>query len=96
MLRAALHSVQTTAFTTVSPQPQTHPRLLHASAEARMRIAVVGCSHGTLDDIYASVERCDVEARKKGEPEVDLMICCGDFQVSAEGYGCSHAGRGRR
>ena len=47
-----------------------------------MRIAVVGCSHGTLDDIYASVERCDAEARAKGEPGVDLMICCGDFQVS--------------
>lgn len=48
-----------------------------------MRIAVVGCSHGTLDDIYASVEKCDQEAKKKGEPAVDLMICCGDFQVSS-------------
>ncbi|KAL8277303.1 hypothetical protein RQP46_010256 [Phenoliferia psychrophenolica] len=46
-----------------------------------MRIAVVGCSHGTLDDIYASVERCDQEARAKGEPGIDLMICCGDFQA---------------
>ena len=47
-----------------------------------MRIAVVGCSHGTLDEIYGSVERCDQEAKKKGEPAVELMICCGDFQVS--------------
>ncbi|GAA5978802.1 hypothetical protein JCM10908_004492 [Rhodotorula pacifica] len=46
-----------------------------------LRIAVVGCSHGTLDDIYASVERCDQEAQKRGEPEIDLMICCGDFQA---------------
>ncbi|GAA5969118.1 hypothetical protein JCM8115_007120 [Rhodotorula mucilaginosa] len=46
-----------------------------------LRVAVVGCSHGTLDDIYASVERCDQEARKRGEPETDLMICCGDFQA---------------
>ncbi|GAA5883619.1 hypothetical protein JCM3774_001849 [Rhodotorula dairenensis] len=46
-----------------------------------LRIAVVGCSHGTLDDIYASVERCDQEAQRRGEPETDLMICCGDFQA---------------
>jgi len=48
-----------------------------------LRLGVVGCSHGTLDDIYASVERCDEEARARGEPEVDLVICCGDFQVRA-------------
>ncbi|KAK4698926.1 lariat debranching enzyme, partial [Phenoliferia sp. Uapishka_3] len=52
-----------------------------------MRIAVVGCSHGTLDDIYASVERCDSEARSKGEPGIDLMICCGDFQISSNSLG---------
>ncbi|KPV75708.1 uncharacterized protein RHOBADRAFT_52742 [Rhodotorula graminis WP1] len=46
-----------------------------------LRLGVVGCSHGTLDDIYASVERCDEEARARGEPEVDLVICCGDFQA---------------
>ena len=64
------------AFSSSSHRPR------HPSTSA-MRIAVVGCSHGTLDDIYASVERCDAEARSKGEPEVDLMICCGDFQVSS-------------
>lgn len=52
------------------------------SSPRSLRVAVVGCSHGTLDDIYASVERCDQEARKRGEPESDLMICCGDFQAS--------------
>ncbi|KAI5477801.1 RNA lariat debranching enzyme [Pseudohyphozyma bogoriensis] len=46
-----------------------------------MRIAVIGCSHGTLDDIYASVAKCDADARSRGEPEVGLMICCGDFQA---------------
>ncbi|ORY75321.1 Metallo-dependent phosphatase-like protein [Leucosporidium creatinivorum] len=46
-----------------------------------MRIAVIGCSHGGLSDIYASVERCEQEAKSKGEPGVDLMICCGDFQA---------------
>lgn len=49
-----------------------------------MRIAVIGCSHGTLDDIYASVERCHEEAKAKGEPGIDLMICCGDFQVRSQ------------
>ncbi|GAA5959437.1 hypothetical protein JCM21900_003753 [Sporobolomyces salmonicolor] len=56
------------------PAPPNPP--LHA-----MRIAVIGCSHGTLDDIYASVQRCDDEAKQRGEPEVDLVICCGDFQA---------------
>ncbi|GAA5931830.1 RNA lariat debranching enzyme [Sporobolomyces koalae] len=46
-----------------------------------MRIAVVGCSHGSLDDIYASVERCDEQAKLANEPPVDLVICCGDFQA---------------
>jgi len=49
-----------------------------------MRIAVIGCSHGSLDDIYASVARCDEEAKAKNEAEVDLVICCGDFQVSRD------------
>lgn len=57
-----------------APPPST-------SSLRSLRVAVVGCSHGTLDDIYASVERCDEEARKKGQREVDLVICCGDFQV---------------
>ncbi|GAA5840451.1 hypothetical protein JCM11251_006564 [Rhodosporidiobolus azoricus] len=46
-----------------------------------LRLAVIGCSHGTLDDIYASVLRCDEEAKKKGERETDVVICCGDFQA---------------
>ncbi|GAA5875606.1 hypothetical protein JCM16303_000681 [Sporobolomyces ruberrimus] len=46
-----------------------------------MRIAVIGCSHGSLDDIYGSVAKCDEEAEAKGEPPVDLVICCGDFQA---------------
>lgn len=61
----------------------TNKRLPDGMSPPRsLRVAVVGCSHGTLDDIYASVERCDQEARKRGEPETDLMICCGDFQAS--------------
>ncbi|GAA5905656.1 hypothetical protein JCM6882_008739 [Rhodosporidiobolus microsporus] len=46
-----------------------------------LRLAVIGCSHGTLDDIYASVLRADEEALKKGEAASDVVICCGDFQA---------------
>lgn len=46
-----------------------------------MRIAVVGCSHGELDNIYASAQHADHEAKQKGQPGIDLLICCGDFQV---------------
>jgi lariat debranching enzyme len=46
-----------------------------------MRIAVIGCSHGTLDDIYASAAECDAEAKARGEPPIELILCCGDFQV---------------
>ncbi|GAA6003283.1 hypothetical protein JCM10207_001842 [Rhodosporidiobolus poonsookiae] len=51
------------------------------SAQRSLRVAVIGCSHGTLDDIYASVQRCDDEAKQRNQPEVDLVICCGDFQA---------------
>ncbi|SGY38436.1 BQ5605_C003g02030 [Microbotryum silenes-dioicae] len=46
-----------------------------------MRVAVVGCSHGSLDDIYASVERCNTESQVKGEAGIELLLCCGDFQA---------------
>ncbi|KAE8842505.1 hypothetical protein HRS9139_01802 [Pyrenophora teres f. teres] len=43
-----------------------------------LRIAVEGCGHGVLHDIYASVaEACKL----KGWPDVDLLIIGGDFQA---------------
>ena len=42
-----------------------------------MRIAVQGCSHGSLAAIYNSVARYEA---KKGE-KVDLLLLCGDFQA---------------
>lgn len=41
-----------------------------------MRIAIVGCAHGELDQIYDSVNR--IQRTEK----VDLIICCGDFQAT--------------
>jgi lariat debranching enzyme len=43
-----------------------------------LRIAVEGCGHGVLHEIYASVTKaCEL----KGWPDVDLLIIGGDFQV---------------
>nr|SVE93028.1 EOG090X06RW [Moina brachiata] len=42
-----------------------------------MIVAVEGCAHGELDQIYKSVE---ILANQKGV-KVDLLICCGDFQA---------------
>ncbi|KAF2691316.1 DBR1-domain-containing protein [Lentithecium fluviatile CBS 122367] len=48
------------------------------STKAGLRIAVEGCGHGTLNDIYASVKKsCEL----KGWPGVDLLIIGGDFQA---------------
>ncbi|KAF1830605.1 lariat debranching enzyme [Decorospora gaudefroyi] len=43
-----------------------------------LRIAVEGCGHGVLHEIYASVAKsCEL----KGWPDVDLLIIGGDFQA---------------
>lgn len=47
-----------------------------------LRIAVEGCGHGVLHEIYASVAKsCEL----KGWSDVDLLIIGGDFQVRALG-----------
>ncbi|KAF2832944.1 lariat debranching enzyme [Ophiobolus disseminans] len=47
-------------------------------AQYGLRIAVEGCGHGVLHDIYASVAKaCEL----KGWPDVDLLIIGGDFQA---------------
>ncbi|OQR98807.1 lariat debranching enzyme B [Achlya hypogyna] len=42
-----------------------------------VRVAVVGCSHGQLDAMYATIEHIN-----SMEPErpVQVLLCCGDFQ----------------
>jgi len=39
-----------------------------------IRVAVQGCSHGSLDRIYATLQA------REGPP-IDLLLCCGDFQA---------------
>ncbi|KAH7080285.1 lariat debranching enzyme [Paraphoma chrysanthemicola] len=47
-------------------------------SEYGLRIAVEGCGHGVLHEIYASVAKsCEL----KGWPDVDLLIIGGDFQA---------------
>eukprot|EP00983_Pelagomonas_calceolata_P002072 69951-Pelagomonas_calceolata.AAC.2 len=42
-----------------------------------IQIAIEGCCHGELDNIYGTLQHLEkVEGRK-----IDLLISCGDFQV---------------
>jgi hypothetical protein len=41
------------------------------------QIAVEGCGHGELDKIYETMQYLERTEGKK----IDLLICCGDFQV---------------
>jgi hypothetical protein len=41
------------------------------------QIAVEGCCHGELDKIYETLTALEEREGRK----VDLLICCGDFQV---------------
>jgi lariat debranching enzyme len=41
-----------------------------------VNIAVEGCCHGQLDDIY----RCITRHEASGNPKVDILLICGDFE----------------
>jgi len=42
-----------------------------------MKIAIEGCAHGDLDNIYATLQHLEESENIK----IDLLICCGDFQA---------------
>lgn len=42
-----------------------------------MKIAVEGCMHGELDNVYATL----LHIQEVEKIKVDLLICCGDFQA---------------
>ena len=42
-------------------------------------IAVEGCAHGELDNIYATI--LETQRRNPKLPKIELLICCGDFQA---------------
>ena len=45
-----------------------------------VQIAVEGCCHGELDNIYATLQLLE----KQENTKIDLLICCGDFQVRVD------------
>jgi lariat debranching enzyme len=51
-----------------------------------MKIAIEGCAHGELDNIYNAIQNLE----EKDGIKVDLLICCGDFQATrnAEDLSC--------
>ena len=65
-LHAGLQQHHLVRFECVEP---AGPPMLH--------IAVEGCAHGDLDNIFASVRHIQERTGQK----IDLLICCGDFQV---------------
>ncbi|CDP20997.1 unnamed protein product [Coffea canephora] len=42
-----------------------------------MRIAVEGCMHGELDNVYATL----LHLQEVEKVKIDLLLCCGDFQA---------------
>lgn len=42
-----------------------------------MRIAIEGCMHGDLDNVYATL----LHLQEVEKVKIDLLICCGDFQA---------------
>ena len=47
-----------------------------------MKIAVEGCLHGELQKVYETIK----EIEDKEHYKVDLLLCCGDFQVKIHIY----------
>ncbi len=45
--------------------------------DSSVRVAVQGCSHGALDNIYGILEAY----QEKNDQVIDLLLCCGDFQA---------------
>ncbi|KAI3734949.1 hypothetical protein L6452_14431 [Arctium lappa] len=46
-------------------------------SQISMKIAIEGCMHGDLDNVYATLLHLQEAERTK----IDLLICCGDFQA---------------
>ncbi|RVD84915.1 uncharacterized protein DFL_003251 [Arthrobotrys flagrans] len=65
--------------TSTEPSPETsilppNPDMIFKNG---LRVAIQGCGHGMLDQIYATIEQaCRIHSYK-----VDLLIICGDFQA---------------
>ncbi|CAH1454209.1 unnamed protein product [Lactuca virosa] len=58
---------------------QLDRRLSHPtdSIQISMKIAIEGCMHGDLDNVYATL----LHLQEVEKTKIDLLICCGDFQA---------------
>lgn len=71
-VRASMHAWSSMQRHVLPIPPFTHDNLLPLN-----QIAIEGCCHGDLDNIYGTLQHLErVEGKK-----IDLLICCGDFQV---------------
>ena len=50
---------------------------MEKSGGGGLTIAIEGCGHGDLDNIYATMK----EVERQQGITIDLLICCGDFEV---------------
>ncbi|KAK4414465.1 Lariat debranching enzyme [Sesamum alatum] len=66
-----------------SSAPSSAPRIFSSFVCAarlqlfQMKIAVEGCMHGDLDNVYATL----MHLQEVEKIKIDLLICCGDFQA---------------
>ncbi|KAI1442438.1 lariat debranching enzyme, C-terminal domain-containing protein [Annulohypoxylon stygium] len=77
-------TVKTTPFrhrffsTTPAVDQKKKPKTKELNMDSKVRVAVAGCGHGTLDALYASAQAsCD----ERGWDNLDLFIVGGDFQA---------------
>ncbi|KAK6338081.1 hypothetical protein TWF696_001551 [Orbilia brochopaga] len=72
----AVDSAEPSVSTSTSTAPPpSEPDMIFARG---LRVAIQGCGHGMLDQIYATIEQaCHVNSYT-----VDLLIICGDFQAT--------------
>ncbi|KAL4566135.1 hypothetical protein LXL04_030245 [Taraxacum kok-saghyz] len=50
---------------------------LFDSKQISMKIAIEGCMHGDLDNVYSTL----LHLQQVENTKIDLLICCGDFQA---------------
>lgn len=70
-------SAATPAAAAASPAQDNCRSKAVRAPQQMLRVAVQGCAHGELDNIYNTI--ADME-RSQGL-KIDLLLCCGDFQA---------------
>ena len=59
------------------PSQEFRSLVMRTGGREHLNVVVEGCCHGELDSVYASIAAVEQHEGIK----VDLLICCGDFQV---------------